>query len=171
VTVTAGTGTGKSSVMRELMHHVLRSTNENIGVLSLEENVRSTIFHLMSVEANARLYIREVREGYPRAELEKWNKATVGTGRFFAFDHFGSLATEEILARIRYMIKALDCKWIFLDHLSILVSGLDGMDERRNIDILSFALLSKRPTVRCCLYLIYAGLAQTADTRTARKYP
>jgi twinkle protein len=51
VTVTAGTGTGKSSVMRELMHHVLNNTKENIGVISLEENVRSTIFHLMSVEA------------------------------------------------------------------------------------------------------------------------
>jgi len=154
VTVTAGTGTGKSSVMRELMHHVLRSTNENIGVLSLEENVRSTIFHLMSVEANARLYIREVREGYPRAELEKWNKATVGTGRFFAFDHFGSLATEEILARIRYMIKALDCKWIFLDHLSILVSGLDGMDERRNIDILMTKLRYLVEETNCALLLV-----------------
>ena len=154
VTVTAGTGTGKSSVMRELMHHVLNNTNENIGVISLEENVRSTIFHLMSVEANARLYIREVRENFPMKDLEQWQKATVGTGRFFAFDHFGSLKTEEILARVRYMIKALDCKWIFLDHLSILVSGLEGMDERRNIDILMTKLRSLVEETNCALLLV-----------------
>jgi twinkle protein len=72
VTFTAGTGTGKSSVIRELMHHVLNNTEENIGVISLEENVRSTIFHLMSVEANARLYIREIREQFSREDLTTW---------------------------------------------------------------------------------------------------
>ena len=154
VTLTAGTGTGKSSVMRELMHHVLKQAEGNIGVISLEENTRSTIFHLMSVEANARLYIREVRENFPDAELFKWQEATIGTGRFYAFDHFGSMGTEEILARVRYMVKALDCKWIFLDHLSILVSGLEGMDERRNIDILMTKLRSLVEETNCALLLV-----------------
>jgi len=154
VTLTAGTGTGKSSVVRELMHHVLRNTQENIGVISLEENVRTTIFHLMSVEANARLYIREIREDFPKEDLRKWQQSTVGTGRFFAFDHFGSLGTEEILARVRYMVKALDCRWVFLDHLSILVSGLDGMDERRNIDVLMTKLRSLVEETNCALILV-----------------
>jgi len=154
VTLTAGTGTGKSSVMRELMHHVLQQAEGNIGVISLEENTRSTIFHLMSVEANARLYIREVRENFPEAELYKWQEATIGTGRFYAFDHFGSMGTEEILARVRYMVKALDCKWIFLDHLSILVSGLEGMDERRNIDVLMTKLRSLVEETNCALLLV-----------------
>jgi twinkle protein len=154
VTFTAGTGTGKSSVMRELMHHVLNNTEENIGVISLEENVRSTIFHLMSVEANARLYIREIREQFPREDLKKWQEATVGTRRFFAFDHFGSMQTDEILARIRYMIKALDCRWIFLDHLSILVSGLEGDDERRNIDNLMTKLRSIVEETNVALLLV-----------------
>ncbi len=154
VTFTAGTGTGKSSIMRELMHHVLNNTEENIGVISLEENVRSTIFHLMSVEANARLYIREIREQFPHEDLKKWQEATVGTRRFFAFDHFGSMQTDEILARIRYMIKALDCRWIFLDHLSILVSGLEGDDERRNIDNLMTKLRSIVEETNVALLLV-----------------
>ena len=105
VTLTAGTGTGKSSVMRELMHHVLKNTNDNIGVISLEENTRSTVFHLMSVEANQRLYIREVREQFPENQLRVWEKETIGTRRFYAFDHFGSLGTAEILNRVRYTSK------------------------------------------------------------------
>lgn len=154
VTFTAGTGTGKSSVMREMMHFVLKNTTENIGVISLEENVRSTIFHLMSVEANARLYIREVRDEFSRDDLVAWQDATVGTRRFYAFDHFGSMRTDEILSRIRYMIKALDCKWIFLDHLSILVSGLEGEDERRNIDNLMTKLRSITEECNVALLLV-----------------
>ena len=76
----------------------LNNTEENIGVISLEENVRSTIFHLMSVEANARLYIREIREQFSREDLNTWQKATVGTRRFFAFDHFGSMGNDEIFS-------------------------------------------------------------------------
>jgi twinkle protein len=40
------------------------------------------------------------------------------------------------------MAKALDCKWIILDHLSILVSGQEDGDERRSIDILMTKLRS-----------------------------
>lgn len=164
VTLTAGTGTGKSSVMRELMHHILNSTSDNIGIISLEENVRNTIFHLMSVEASARLYIKEVRESFGKDDLVKWQNKTVGTGRFFAFDHFGSVNTEEILARVRYMVKALDCKWIFIDHLSILVSGLEGVDERRNIDILMTKLRSLVEESKCALILVSHLRRTTSDS-------
>lgn len=75
-------------------------------------------------------------------QLQKWQNATVGTGRFFAFDHFGSISNDEILNRVRFMAKALDCKWIILDHLSILVSGQEDGDERRSIDILMTKLRS-----------------------------
>ena len=72
----------------------------------------------------------------------------------FAFDHFGSIQTEEILARVRYMIKALDCRYIIIDHLSILVSGLEGEDERRNIDKMMTQLRSLVEETQCCMLLV-----------------
>ena len=143
VTFTSGAGMGKSSIMRELMHHIMCNTEDNIGVLALEENTRNTAFNIMSVEANARLYIKEIREQYTQEQLNDWQKKTIGSGRFFAFDHFGSIENDEILDRVRYMAKALECKWVFLDHLSILVSGQeDNGDERKSIDILMTKLRS-----------------------------
>ena len=62
VTFTSGAGMGKSSIIRELMHHVMSNTKDNIGVLAMEENIRNTAFNLMSVEANQRLYIKEIRD-------------------------------------------------------------------------------------------------------------
>jgi len=143
ITFTSGAGMGKSSIMRELMHHIMKNTEDNLGVLALEENTRNTAFNIMSVEANARLYIKEIRDQYTQEQLDDWQEKTIGSDRFFAFDHFGSMENDEILSRIRYMAKALDCKWVFLDHLSILVSGQeDNGDERKSIDILMTKLRS-----------------------------
>jgi twinkle protein len=109
----------------------------------MEENIRNTAFNIMSVEANQRLYIKEIRDQFTRDQLKVWQEKTVGTGRFFAFDHFGSISNDEILGRVRYMAKGLGCKWVFLDHLSILVSGQeDNGDERKSIDILMTKLRS-----------------------------
>ena len=143
VTFTSGAGMGKSSIMRELMHHLMMNTKDNIGVLAMEESVRNTAFNIMSVEANARLYIKEVRDQFTKEQLREWQDKTVGSKRFFAFDHFGSISNDEILARVRYMAKALETKWVILDHLSILVSGQeDNGDERKSIDILMTKLRS-----------------------------
>mgnify|MGYP003112943490 FL=1 len=143
ITFCSGAGMGKSSIMRELMHHLMNNTTDNIGILALEENTRNTAFNIMSVEANARLYIREIREQYTPDQLAEWERKTIGSSRFFAFDHFGSLDNDEILSRVRYMAKALDTKWVILDHLSILVSGQEDFgDERKSIDILMTKLRS-----------------------------
>jgi twinkle protein len=143
ITFTSGAGMGKSSIMRELMHHIMKSTKDNIGILALEENIKNTAFNIMSVEADARLYIKEIREKFSPEQLKDWEQKTIGTKRFFAFDHFGSIGNDEILSKVRYMAKSLDCKWIFLDHLSILVSGQeDNGDERKSIDILMTKLRS-----------------------------
>ena len=51
----------------------------------------------------------------------------------YLFDGFGSYDPDVIYNRIEYLASGLDCKIVFLDHLSILLSGLDG-DERKMID-------------------------------------
>ena len=154
ITFTAGTGAGKSSLMRELMYHLLQNTKHNVGVFSLEENIKQTAFHLMSVAASDRIYINEVRKKYTEQQLKEFERQTIGSRRFFAFDHFGSITTDEILNRVRYMVKALDCKFILIDHLSILVSGLEGEDERRNIDQLMTKLRSLVEETRCAMLLV-----------------
>jgi twinkle protein len=164
VTFTSGAGMGKSSIIRELMHHIMMSTNDSIGVLAMEENIKNTAFNLMSVEANARLYIKEIRDKFTPQQLREWRDATVGTGRFYAFDHFGSISNDDILDRVRFMAKALDCKWVFLDHLSILVSGQeDNGDERKSIDILMTKLRSLVEETGIALLLVSHLRRPTGD--------
>ena len=164
VCFTSGAGMGKSSVIRELMHHIMMNTKDNIGVLCMEENLKNTAFNLMSVEANARLYIKEIRKQFTNEQLKEWQDKTIGTNRFYAFDHFGSVSNDEILDRVRYMAKALDSKWIFLDHLSILVSGNEEFgDERKSIDVLMTKLRSLVEETGIALLLVSHLRRPTGD--------
>ena len=154
VTVTAGTGAGKTSMMYELEYHILKNTTCNIGIIHLEENRKQTNWHLVSIPANKRLFLKEERMGMSKEELQPFIDDTVGDPRLIAFNHFGSIGTEEILSRVRYMVKALDCKYIIIDHLSILVSGIDEGDERRNIDLLMTKLRSLVEETQCGMLLV-----------------
>ena len=42
VTVTAGSGLGKSQFLREIIWHLLQNTEENVGLMFLEESTRKT---------------------------------------------------------------------------------------------------------------------------------
>lgn len=131
VTITAGSGVGKSAVVRELAFHLLRE-GETVGLLMLEENVRRTALGFMGLAINKPLHID--REGVSEDQMKDAFAQTLGTGRVYLYDHFGSTEIENLLSRIRYMAKACECGWIILDHLSIVVSGLGDGDERRLID-------------------------------------
>ncbi len=132
VALGAGTGMGKSSVCREWIHWLITG-GHTVGVLSLEENVRRTAQHLMALEMQI-----PARDWHSQGVEEEVKKdafvKTVGSGRCFLYDHWGSTDPENLLNRIRFMVRGDGCKFVFLDHLSIVVSGLTGGDERRLID-------------------------------------
>ena len=132
VTFTAGSGLGKTQVMREVVHHIIKSTEDNIGLLMLEETPVITSKGLMSIEANQRLHLPDVHVS--KEELKTYFDSTVGTGRVFMFDHFGSNSIDNIVSRVRILAKGLDCKYIVIDHVSIIVSDQSHGDERRALD-------------------------------------
>mgnify|MGYP005988967845 FL=1 len=132
VTFTAGSGLGKTQVMREVVHHIIKSTEDKIGLLMLEETPVITSKGLMSVEANQRLHLPDVHVS--KEEMKTYFDATVGTGRVFMFDHFGSNSIDNIVSRVRFLAKGLDCKYIVIDHVSIIVSDQSHGDERRALD-------------------------------------
>jgi twinkle protein len=134
ITVTAGSGLGKSQFLREILYQILGTTKWNVGGMFLEESVRKTARSIMSLHANKKLHLPDTP--VTELELKEAFDATLGTNRVFLFDHFGSLAIDNVINRIRYMARACDCRVVFLDHISLVVSGMDGNDERKSIDVL-----------------------------------
>jgi twinkle protein len=148
VCITAGSGTGKSSFCRDLAVNMLRN-GERVGYLALEESNRRTALGLMSAAVGKSLHIGE----YDRATLTKAYEDTLANWNLFLFDGFGSFDPDLIYNRIEYLATGLDTKVIFLDHLSILLSGLDG-DERRMIDTTMTRLRSLVERTGVAMFLV-----------------
>ena len=132
ITLTAGTGCGKSSVTRELAYYLIKQ-GEKVGYIALEESIRKTSENIIGLELNVPPHFwaeQEITEESKRMAFE----ATVGGGNLVLYDHWGSIDPTNLLSRIRYMARAMECRVIVLDHLSIVVSALEDGDERRMID-------------------------------------
>ena len=111
-----------------LQLHLLQK-GERVGYLALEESNRRTALGLMSAAVGKSFHLGE----HNHEELVEAFDKTMANWNLYLFDGFGSYDPDVIYNRIEYLASGLDCKIIFLDHLSILLSGLDG-DERRMID-------------------------------------
>lgn len=137
VTVCAGSGIGKSLVCREIAYSLIQD-GERVGYIALEESVRRTALGLLSIAMNKPLHI----SGYKVEDLKEPFDRLIGEDKAFFYDHFGSMDSANLLNRIRFLHKSCGCNWVVLDHLSIVISGIEEGDERRQIDQVMTALRS-----------------------------
>ena len=152
VCITAGTGLGKTSVIKELVYHIFKSTEQNIGMIMLEESPKISALDIMGIEANLPLRRPDITLS-KEDKIEYFNK-TLGTDRFYLYNHFGSNSVDNIISRVRYMAKALECKFIVLDHISMVVSSQEFGDERKSIDEIMTKLRVLVQETDCALIIV-----------------
>jgi len=141
VLITADTGVGKTSVCKEIEYALLRNPElaaegAGVGFLHFEEPKYDTAIGLMSIFANKPYHLPDIERN--EQELREAYDAVINTDRVVIWDHFGSNDIHVVLAKIRHMA-ALGCKYIMVDHLSIIVSDQSG-DERKQLDEISTKL-------------------------------
>ena len=83
----------------------------------------------MSSAVGQNLHLGEHNE----QQLQEYFRSTIANWNLYMFDGFGSFDPDIIFNRIEYLASGLECRFVFLDHISILMSGLEG-DERRMLD-------------------------------------
>ena len=137
VTLSAGSGVGKSTMAKEIAYH-LHQQGEQVGMIMLEESNKKTVMSLVGIHMNKNITVD--REGVEDADIYAAFDDMFTDQPLYMYDHFGSSEVDTIIARIHYMVKALDVKWIILDHISIMISGLAVADERKAIDLACTAL-------------------------------
>ena len=149
----SGTGSGKSTIIRELAyHHLLRG--RRVGMLMLEEAPAETLDDLIALRLN-----KPVRQIVAARELnallqsegsdtldfgiaddltdEQYAEAKKFFGNLplYIYDHHGTNEFGNVLARVEYMAQALACDVVFIDHVTAMVAGMDrNGSEREAID-------------------------------------
>jgi len=132
ITVCAGSGLGKSQFLREILWHLLQTTKDNIGLMFMEESVRKTAMSVMSLAISKPLHLPDTQA--TQEEIKRAFDITLGSDRIYLWDNFGSTDIDNVINRIRYFAKAVDCKYVFLDHVSMVISSQANGDERKAID-------------------------------------
>lgn len=135
VVVTADTGVGKTSILKHFEHAILtnkeaQEKNYGVGFLHFEEPNGDTALGLLSIHNSTPYHIPGVDR--PENELRKAYDDLLNNDRVVIWDHFGSNSVDAVLDKVRHMA-ALGCKYIVVDHLSIIVSDQAG-DERKQLD-------------------------------------
>ena len=135
---TSGTGSGKSTVIKEIVLDLLERTDEKIGLISLEESIGDTAdkFIGMALErpiaGHPPLTESEMRWGFDKVFKDE---------RLVLLDHQGSVSDESLIDKIQYMA-LMGCKYLVLDHITIAVSeGTDGLTGNEAVDKLMSDLL------------------------------
>ncbi len=145
ITLTSGSGMGKSQLTRELTDHFLNVTDFPVGVMALEEDTDQTLLGLMSIRAGAQLFRKHVLEEYPEAKLrEHYSDVYKGknAGRVHIHSHLGLQTADDIFAKLRFLMVGCGCKIVIFDHLHMLIASHTGPDERVIIDEIMLRLRS-----------------------------
>jgi len=127
---TSGTGSGKSTLLREIGFHLLQSTQDKIGIISLEESPAETARKMAGMAINR----NSAKEEISIEDLKVGFDVVFGDDRVMVLDHQGSISDGSIMDFLEYMCLN-GCKYLFVDHITILASeGAEGLTGNEAID-------------------------------------
>jgi len=142
----SGTGSGKSTILREIMLDTILASERKIGIISLEESPAETARKL----AGMQLRRNPAEEEIPLDDLKKGFDVVFNDDRIVLLDHQGSVSDHSIVDQLEYMALS-GCEELYIDHITILVSegvenltGLEAQDKMMN-DLLR--LVKRHPKV------------------------
>jgi twinkle protein len=163
--MTAGSGVGKSTASREMLHKAV-SDGIRCGAVFLEENKTTTAKALIALDNN--VPFAKLRENPKLLTQDQWGASharLIAGGNYYAYDHFGSVESDALMSRIEYLAVSCECRLIFLDHVSIAVSGLElDEGERRALDVLMTRLRSLAERTRVAIIAV-SHLRKTSEGR------
>ncbi len=155
VVITADPKIGKTSLLKKIEHSLL--TNEElikrdygVGFMHFEEPNGDTALGLLSIHNGVPYHLPDVER--PEADLKKAYDEVLNNNRVVIWDHFGSNKVEDVINKVRHMA-SLGCKYIVIDHLSIIVSDQSG-DERKQLDEITTKLKTLTMQLDICIIAV-----------------
>ena len=153
ILITAMEGIGKTEIVGAMEYHVLGETDENIGIIHLEEDEKRTIQRLAGYSLGIPAHLPE-SELAVEDLLGAYKNLCKRDSRVHLYSHFGSDDPTVILDTIRFMASVCKCAVVFLDHITMVVTGHETDDERRKLDYISTRLAMMTKELNFSLVLV-----------------
>ena len=130
-----GTVTHNTTVCKEIGYELVKS-GAKVGHIFLEEDQVKTQQTYLALDNNVPLpRFREDPSIVPRERLEKSYKELIDNGRTLWMHHGGKLDPAKVMHHLEWMtVKGVE--YVILDHISMVFSGHQTSNERKDIDLL-----------------------------------
>lgn len=144
ITIKAFPKIGKTSTISKIVHHLLKTSDDPVGLIYLEETQQDLVYRFVTLELGANMQIREVRDRYSDDELlQAFDNICGGDdGKLTMLDHFGSCSSDYLEEKMKELVLARGCQFIFFDHVSMAISDESNKDERLALDRLIYSIKS-----------------------------
>jgi twinkle protein len=166
--VTAGWGFGKSTLLKEIAYHLVMEHKQKVGCIFLEENKQETLLSFIGMHENTPVVNLLEDDELRRKAFLNARSAIFDDGLLEIYEHGGEKRSDTLLDRVEYMAAALGCQWIIFDHLTYIVSGIQGGNEgdRKVLDLLLNRLDSIKLRTGCSIFTA-CQLRKTSDSKGA----
>lgn len=155
VLLTSPSGVGKSTVC-SIFASAFMEAGEKLGMIYLEETNKETIQRLIAakLKVNYLEFKNSPLEVASKEQIEGAYREIVDNDQLVMLGHFGSLPVSELMAKIKYMHLVEGCKFIILDHLSLVISGTAVKDERKELDMVMTELAAFCAANEVCIIAV-----------------
>lgn len=142
--ICSGSGMGKTTYTHEWAWAFRRYYDLRLGQIRLEETVIKSAQALIAVDNSIPLaLLRSKPSVLSKEQWEKSKSELLDNHRVAFLDHFGSLDSNHLVDHFKFLSYSAGCQVIFLDHISMVVSGQNTTQgERKDIDMLMTNLAS-----------------------------
>lgn len=140
-TIGAGTGVGKTTLLKHIISHLRTEHDAKVGVIFMEENNELTKLTLAGLVYGKPIHVPGV--AYNKDKVAEIHQQLGKDNSLVFFDHNATRDYNSVRDYIKYMVHGYGCKYIFLDHITALVAMEEGGDDRKKLDNIMSDLSNK----------------------------
>ena len=155
VLLTSPSGVGKSTVT-SIFASAFMEAGEKVGMIYLEETNKETLQRMVAskLHVNYNKFKNDPLSCATKEAIKGAYDSIVQNDQLIMLGHFGSLPITELMSKIKHMHLVEKCGYIILDHLSVVISGSDITNERKELDMVMTELAAFCAANNVCIIAV-----------------
>jgi len=135
-------GIGKTELLGAIEYEAAKTTNLNLGIIHLEEDLQRSIFRFVNYEYGSPVHLEGINEHLTIDDKFNIYKSVVKEDNRINYYKKGKNddSSDAFLNAIRFMVASAQCKIVFFDHITRLSTAFRLEDERKELDYVSTKL-------------------------------
>lgn len=161
------TSIGKSTIVSNLVYHLIENTPFKVGAMYLEGTKREVVRDLLSLDAGINLRTANRSTLDMQSLKARFVEGLAKRNQFVYVDHQGSISTSEIFDKLNYLAKAEGCDVIIIDPIQ---AGVNSSDNAAIINFMDTLLKFAKETNTCVIAVSHMRKPSEENPHSVSEY-